>query len=113
MSATGVAGRLESIRSKSGIVGSDVAKLLNTTPQTVSRWQTGKGMPRRDKLEELLHLEWLADQLSEFYTPQDAKLWLLSPHRLLEGETPADRIRAGRLDDVLALIGQLRDGAYV
>jgi hypothetical protein len=33
--------------------------------------------------------------------------------QLLKSETPADRIKAGKLDDVLALIAQLKDGAYV
>lgn len=113
MATTGLAGRLESIRTKGGIAGSEVARLLNTTPQTVSRWQTGRGAPRPETLDRLLLLEWLIEQLSEFYSPQDAKLWLLAPHPLLGGESPATRIRAGKLDDALALIDQLRDGAYV
>ncbi len=33
--------------------------------------------------------------------------------RLLGGERPADRIQQGKTDDVLALIAQLRDGAFV
>lgn len=32
---------------------------------------------------------------------------------LLGGERPADRIQRGKTDDVLALIAQLRDGAFV
>ena len=56
---------------------------------------------------------WLAEELSEFYSPQQARLWLFKPHKLLNGDTPADRIRAGKLQDVRALIAQLKDGAYV
>jgi Protein of unknown function (DUF2384) len=40
-------------------------------------------------------------------------MWLFAPRRLLGGERPADRIQQGKLDDVLALIAQLRDGAFV
>ncbi|MGH3968988.1 MAG: antitoxin Xre/MbcA/ParS toxin-binding domain-containing protein [Mycobacterium sp.] len=40
-------------------------------------------------------------------------MWLFSPHRLLGGERPADRIAHGDADAVLALIDQLRDGAYM
>ena len=52
------------------------------------------------------------EKLAEFYPPDEARLWLFSPHRLLEGQRPADRIEEDRVDDVLALIAQLRDGSY-
>jgi len=51
-------------------------------------------------------------QLSELYETAEARLWLFSPHRLLGGDRPADRIHAEKTDDVLALIAQLRDGAF-
>lgn len=54
----------------------------------------------------------LAEELAAFYPPDEARLWLFSPHRLLEGQRPADRIKEDRVDDVLALITQLRDGGY-
>jgi uncharacterized protein (DUF2384 family) len=87
--------------------------LLDTTPQTVSRWRTGKVEPQSGRLHRLLALEWLVEELSEFYGPDEARLWLFSRHRLLGGDRPADRIQQGRADDVLALIAQLRDGAFV
>ena len=111
--ASAVAGRLDSIRDRGGIKSREVAQLLDTTPQTVSRWRTGKAEPQPDRLQRLLTLEWLLGELAEFYEPQEARLWLFAPHRLLGGERPADRIQQGKLDDVLALIAQLRDGAYV
>lgn len=111
--AGAVAARLESIRRRGGIKSRDVAQLLDTTPETISRWQSGRVEPGTDRLQRLLTLEWLIDQLSEFYAPDEARLWLFAPHRLLGGERPADRIQAGRVEDVLALIAQLRDGAYV
>lgn len=111
--ANTLSNRLESIRRNAGVRGVDIAEMLDTTPQTVSRWQTGQVEPHSRKLKLLLSLEWLADQLHEFYEPADARLWLYSPHKLLEGDAPADRIRDGRIDDVLALLNQLRDGAIV
>ncbi|MGH7281416.1 MAG: antitoxin Xre/MbcA/ParS toxin-binding domain-containing protein [Polyangiaceae bacterium] len=48
-----------------------------------------------------------------FYSPDEAHLWLFSPQRLLGGATPADRIEQDKVDDVLALIKQLQDGAFV
>jgi uncharacterized protein (DUF2384 family) len=69
--------------------------------------------PQPAKLQQLLILEWITDQLSEFYEPDEARLWLFSPHRLLNGARPADRIQENATDEVLALIDQLRDGAFV
>jgi transcriptional regulator with XRE-family HTH domain len=111
--AGAVAHRLDAIREHGGIRSREVAQLLDTTPQTVSRWRTGKVEPQPDRLRRLLTLEWLIGELAEFYPPDEARLWLFAPHRLLGGERPADRIQRGQVDDVLALISQLRDGAFV
>ena len=108
-----VAHRLDSIKSQAGVRSREIAELLDTTPQTVSRWQQGRVDPHPAKLHQLLALEWLATQLAEFYEPGDARLWLYSPHKLLAGRRPADLIAQGDVDSVLALIDQLRDGAYV
>lgn len=111
--AGAVAAKLSSIKDKAGIGGRQVAALMGTTPQTVSRWQQGHSDPRQPTLRRLLTLEWLASQLAEFYGPTDARVWLYSPHRLLAGATPADLIAGGRMDDVLAVIDQLRTSAVV
>jgi hypothetical protein len=58
-------------------------------------------------------LEFFLTELSEFYSPEEAKLWLLSPHELLGGESPAACIQAGKTQDVSALLDQLRSGAYL
>lgn len=111
--STAVAGRLESIKEKGGIRSREIAQLLDTTPQTVSRWQTGRAEPQPEGLRRLLALEWLVEQLGDFYPPDEARLWLFSHHQLLQGRRPADLIAEGRIDEVLALIDQLRDGAYI
>lgn len=108
-----VGSRLASIKSSAGIRSREIAELLDTTPQTVSRWQQGRVDPHPAKLHQLLALEWLSTQLAEFYDPDNARLWLYSPHKLLEGRRPAELIAQGDIDAVLALIDQLRDGAYV
>lgn len=111
--ATALSSRIDSIRERGGVRSREVAQLLDTSPQTVSRWQTGRTEPQPDHLHRLLALEWLVSELAELYSPTEARLWLFSPHRQLAGERPADRIKAGHTDDVLALISQLRDGAFV
>lgn len=110
---TAVGKRIDKIKTLSGIKSRDIAQLLDTTPQTVSRWQTGASSPHRGKLDRLLILEWLLDQLSQFYDPEEARLWLFSPHSRLKGTRPADLIAAGRVDEVLDLVDQLQSAAYI
>ena len=108
-----VAAKLDSIKLKTGVRGEEFAELIGTTPQTISRWRQGRVDPRPSHLNRLLTLEWLASELAEFYGPEDARVWLRSPNRLLQGGTPAERIQDGRIDEVLTLIDQLKSGAYV
>lgn len=111
--ASALAERLEKIKELGGITGRDVAQLLDTTPETVSRWSTGRVDPQRERLQRVLELEFFLTELSEFYSPEEAKQWLFSPHQLLGGETAAARIQAGKTQDVFVLLDQLRSGAYI
>ena len=111
--AAAIAQRLDVISEQGGMPFREVAQLLDTTPQTVSRWRTGTSSPQPDGLQRLLTLEWLISELAGFYEPDQARLWLFAPHRLLGGDRPADRIQRGEVDAVLALIHQLDDGAFV
>lgn len=108
-----IAARLDEIEQQAGMTAREVAKLLNTTPETVSRWRTGKTQPRPERRDHLLRLEWLVSGLAGLYSPQEARLWLFSPNKMLGGDRPADRIQQRKMEDVLTVIAQLRDGAYV
>ena len=77
--ASALARKLDAIRDEAGVQGREIAQLLGTTPQTVSRWRTGKAEPQRRSLDRLLILAWLAKELAEFYRPDEARLWLFSP----------------------------------
>ena len=108
-----IAKRLDSIQSSSGISGREVAQLLQTTAQTVSRWRQGHASPQPNSLERLLKLDWLAEQLSGVYEPEEARLWLFSPHPDLDGQRPADLIASDHLEVVLDIIDRLQSGAYI
>lgn len=111
-----LASKLDAIKEQGGVKSRDVAQLLDTTPQTISRWQTGKTEPQGDQLRKLLALEWLLGQLAELYAPDEAKLWLFSQHRLLGGDSPAVRIQSrgmDGIDEILALISQIKEGSFV
>jgi len=108
-----IARKLLAIEEKGAMRSVDVANLLGTRPETVSRWNKGKAFPRPETERLLLELEYIVDQLSDFYEPKDARLWVFSRQKLLDGVTPAELIQRGETERVIAVVNQLRDGAYV
>ena len=108
-----VARKLESIRVKGALRHIDVANVLGTRPETVSRWKQGRAYPHANTEKTLLELEFIVDQLSDFYEPNEARQWIFSPQKLLEGESPADLIQRGRIDEVRRLVNQLRDAVHL
>jgi uncharacterized protein (DUF2384 family) len=105
--------KLDSIQKKSAMRSVDVANLLGARPETVSRWNQGKAFPRPDAQRMLLALEYIVDQLSDFYEPQEARLWLFARQKLLDGKTPAEMIQADQVDEVIAVIDRLREGVFI
>jgi hypothetical protein len=108
-----VARKLESIRVKGGLKSIDVANVLGQRPEQVSRWNQGRAFPQPDAEKALLELEYIVDELSDFYDPQEARLWLFSRQKLLGGQKPAELIQKGRTEEVRSLIAQLRDSVFV
>lgn len=113
MNGNAIARRLDAIQAKGAMRSSDIANVLDVRPETVSRWNQGKAFPHPNTEKQLLELEFIVDQLSDFYEPNEARLWIFSRQRLLNGETPAELIQKGRVDEVLAVVHQLRDGVYL
>lgn len=110
---TAIARKLEVLRTRGGIKSADLAELLNTTPETVSRWNTGRSLPHSDSERKILELEYVVERLREFYEdPNDARLWLFSPQKLLGGRKPADLIEEGNMDEVRAFINDLSGVVY-
>jgi transcriptional regulator with XRE-family HTH domain len=108
-----VARRLDSLRTKGAMRHIEVANLLGTRPETVSRWNQGRAYPHASTEKTLLELEYIVDQLADFYKPNEARQWIFAPQKLLEGASPAELIRNGRIDEVMRLVSQLRDAVYL
>jgi putative toxin-antitoxin system antitoxin component (TIGR02293 family) len=108
-----IAVRLDQIQQNADVTAREVAELLNVAPETVSRWRKGRAEPQPDLRDSLLRLEWLVKELSELYEPSEAHLWLYSPHKRLGGQRPVDFIQSGKTEEVLRIIAQLKDGAFV
>ena len=110
---TAVARKLESLRTKGAMRNIEVANLLGTRPETVSRWNQGRAYPHANTEKTLLELEYIVDQLADFYSPTEARQWIFAPQKLLDGVSPAELIRNGRIDEVMRLVSKLREAVYL
>jgi transcriptional regulator with XRE-family HTH domain len=111
--ATAVARILEDLRERGGLQGKDIANIVGTSPPTVSRWSRGNGVPSLRTQTVIAELRYVVDRLSDFYTPDETRLWLHARHPLLNGERAIDLINEDRTEEVLAVIERLDSGAYI
>jgi transcriptional regulator with XRE-family HTH domain len=111
--ATAVARILEDLRERGGLQGKDIANIVGASPPTVSRWSRGNGVPSLRTQTVIAELRYVVDRLSDFYTPDETRLWLHARHPLLRGERAIDLINEGRTEEVLAVIERLDSGAYI
>jgi transcriptional regulator with XRE-family HTH domain len=111
--STAIARILEDLREHGGLQGKDVANIVDVSTATVSRWSRGIGTPNLRTQTIIAELRYVVDRLSDFYTPDETRLWLHTPHPLLNGERAIDLIYNGRTEEVLAVIERLEAGAYV
>lgn len=108
-----VAAKLKFLKSRAAIRAVDVANMLGTTPETVSRWNQGRAYPRPGNESLLVDLEYIVERLSEFYSdPCTARAWLYSRHKYFDGLRPADLIQEGRTEEVLESIKIMSDSVY-
>jgi uncharacterized protein (DUF2384 family) len=61
----------------------------------------------------IAELRYVVDRLSDFYAPDETRLWLHARHPLLNGQRAIDLINEGRTEEVLAVIERLDSGAYI
>lgn len=110
---TRLAERLGSLAEKTDLDQGDVARVLGTSPRTVSRWLREEAAPRREVRERLLEVLAVLERLSMVLNPEPAHDWLFTPNPLLSHEKPADLLRDGRFREVLGLIDALGEGVFV
>ena len=110
---TAISSRVRSVSENLALTQEELGDLLNTSQRTVSRWATGESAPQRAPKQRLLELVYISDQVRRVMKSEDANLWLFSPNRLLDGETPADLIKRREFRRVLALIDALAEGIVV
>lgn len=107
-----VAKIIDDLRDRGGLKGTDVANIAEVSPATVSRWTSGKALPHPKTQLVISDLRYVVDRLSEFFTPEETRLWLYSKHRLLDGQRAIDLINQNQADQVLAIIESLDEGTF-
>ncbi len=105
--------RLKTASSTVEVGRSDLARALDTTPRTVSRWLGGETAPRGEVRERILEVLHVFDQLSKVLKPAAAHDWLLSPNELLDHEKPIDLLKQGEYRRVLGAVEALAEGVFV
>lgn len=110
--ATAVSRILDQLRDEGGLQGKDIANIVAVSPATVSRWSNGKASPDLRTQTVIAELRYVVDRLSDFYSADETRLWLHTPHQLLRGERAIDLINYGRTEEVLGVIEGLDAGAY-
>ena len=111
--STAVSRIIEDLRTQGGLQGKDIANIVNVSTATVSRWSNGNGSPSLKTQTVIADLRFVVERLSDFYTPDEARLWLNSRHPLLNNERAIDLINADRTEEVLGVIERLDSGAFV
>lgn len=111
--STAVSRMVGELRELSGLKNIDLANIVGVSPPTVHRWSKGQGSPTIEKQQVIAELRWVAERLSDFYEPDEARLWLQTGHPQLEGEKPYDLINEGRTPEVLEVIDRLESGVYL
>jgi transcriptional regulator with XRE-family HTH domain len=110
--ASAVSKIIDDLRDRGGLKGTDVANIAAVSPATVSRWTAGKALPHPKTQLIISDLRYVVDRLSEFYSPEETRIWLYSKHRLLDGQRPIDLINQGQADKVLSVIESLDEGTF-
>jgi len=110
---TAVSRLVAGLKEYGGLKGRDIANIVGVSPPTVSRWSKGEGGPTIEKQTTIAELRWVAERLSDFYEPDEVRLWLQSPHPQMEGQKPYDLVNAGRTSEVLEVIERLDSGVYL
>jgi transcriptional regulator with XRE-family HTH domain len=114
MAATNaIAQTIDVLRERAGLTGVDVANVADVSKATVSRWSTGKAAPHPKTQLVLSDLRYVVDRLSEFYTPDETRMWLYSRNGLLNGAVAMDLIHEGRTEEVLEAIERLGAAVYL
>ncbi len=111
--SSALANKLTSIVDSTRLTHDDIGDIVDASGRSVGRWSAGVTEPQRLSRQRLLELAYVSKELESVLDPEYANLWILSPNRLLDGDSPAERIHNGDFRSVVAVIEALADGVIV
>ena len=104
---------IDDLNEQGGLSGTDIANIAAVSKATVSRWKSGTVRPQPNTQLVLSDLHYIVGRLSEYYEPQDIRLWLYAPHPQLDGKRAIDLINQNRSADVLRILDRLDAEVYL
>jgi len=107
-----VSDRLSAVLEHGQLDYADVARILDTSPRTVSRWAHDQTQPRWPVRERLLEFFAVMERLQRVLKPAAAQDWLFTPNPGLSHRKPVDLLREGGFRDVLGAIDALGEGVF-
>src|SRR6476646_4949083 len=91
----------------------EVGQIVDASGRSVARWASGEVVPQRLNKQRLIELAYVADAVAQVMPADQANLWMFTPNRLLDHESPAVLVRRGDYKTVLNLIEAIADGIVV
>ena len=110
---TALATKLGAITDATHLTHDEIGSIVAASSRSVGRWTSGDAEPQRTSRQRLLELAYVAEELRDVLRSEDANLWIMSPNRLLDGDSPAERIGRGDFRSVVGVIEALADGIVV
>ena len=111
--STALAQKITIIAGSTHLTHDQIGEIVDVSPRSVSRWSTGAAEPQKLSRQRLLELAYVAEELRSVLRAEEANLWIMSPNKLLEADTPAQRIHSGDFKSVVGAIEALADGIVV
>jgi len=104
---------LEGLEQRAGLTHEDIARVVGSSPRSISRWAHGDAGPRSRSRDRLLEVTAVVTELTRVLASDAAHVWLFTPNPFLEFDRPIDLVSEGQYRRVLAAVNALADGVFV
>lgn len=104
--------RLVAVMDRTGLEPTDIARILDRPPRSISRWLHEDVQPRWESRERLLEVIYVMERLTQVVSPRASQDWLFTPNSELGHRKPVELLRSGEFRKVLAVIDALGEGVY-
>lgn len=98
---------IDELTNGGGLTGTDIANIADVSKATVSRWKSGSVRPQPNTQLVLSDLHYIVGRLSEYYTPEEIRVWLFALHPQLDNARAIDLINDHRSIEVLRILDRL------